>query len=347
MSAFPSKLRLGRFRDRPWSKVTRVIGEDGPTLTTLPIEITLLIWMMLDAKTLLTVGHVCRRWRFLDNDTTFWRSIVNANQMNWQSFTNDISHDHSRKKQRKRLSTSSSSLRRGAPIGSAECDWKRCFAEQTRVQLALVREKQLQSLPPLLLLSTSSSHRPHRVFRCPVFGSGLGTSAKSLIYPMMLDNSSPFVRSRLYPGVLGIGSGVGIRVGPTELNLCSFYQFKPELLQQWRDFFARSQGFIFMLNPRRCEENLANARGLLHSLFFQGSHSISHCPLLVVGLHPPQEKEGFAALPALTPLDVVRELQIERLPCLSYNVVFLHGINDHEWTAAQSALRWLVSRMQQ
>ena len=101
-----------------------------------------------------------------------------------------------------------------------------------------------------------------------------------------------------------------------------------------------------MINPRYSEENLARARGLLHALLYDGNQKpIMHGPLLVVGIPPAVEKPEVSELPSMSALDLVRELQIERLPCSAYHVVLLHELYQSDWTTTHFALRWLVASM--
>ena len=315
-----------------------------PGLTTLPVEITFRIWELVNPDTLLQVGSVCRRWQQLSRDSFFWRAIVEEHQKAWKSFTGErptpgkkgkrsglgrlLSHHHSSK----------SSV--SDPIGGARTDWRRCFAEQILAQHRFQHQRQIPNI------FSSRPHRNGRVYRIPIIGSGLGSSAKTFLYPLLCDKSSPLQRTELYPGTLGIGSGVGFRFGVKEVNCCALYYFQRQLLESWRSFLSKSQACIFVINPRACEENLARARGLLHSLMYDGHQKpVLHGPLLVVGMPPLEEKPSARALPPMSALELVKELQIERLPCTGYHVVLNHELHQGNWTTTLFALRWLVDMM--
>ena len=79
--------------------------------------------------------------------------------------------------------------------------------------------------------------------RIPIFGQGLNESGKALLYRIMWAPESPFTitsmrRERyildnlftfelstdLFPGVEGVGSGIGVKINKKEINFSAFYQ---------------------------------------------------------------------------------------------------------------------------
>jgi hypothetical protein len=76
------------------------------------------------------------------------------------------------------------------------------------------------------LLSSLLSFSSSKVYPIPMFGEGLDSSAKKLLYNMMWSSVAPYKLSKLHAGVEGIGSGVGFNINGLELNLVALYKYE-------------------------------------------------------------------------------------------------------------------------
>ena len=70
----------------------------------------------------------------------------------------------------------------------------------------------------------------------------------------MWGDKSLFKISNLYPGVEGIGSGVGFDlINGAEINLAVMHRYEDRKVfesvrPKWRKFFKNSEGFIFVMS---------------------------------------------------------------------------------------------------
>lgn len=160
----------------------------------------------------------------------------------------------------------------------------------------------------------------------PIFGGGLDTSAKHLLYRMMWSSGSPFQMTRLYPGKAGIGSGVGFKVQGVELNLSSFYRMRDEIVlealwkererdreakktereealrqntlveelkkldevrRRWIGFFREAAAFVYILDRSNIQDRLTLS--LARQEIAALLPSDNHAPLLVLVFCPDSE----------------------------------------------------------
>ena len=91
-------------------------------------------------------------------------------------------------------------------------------------------------------------------FRIPLFGWGLRNSARGLIYRLMWSKESPLTLNNLYPGVEGIGSGIGFKVNNKLLNLAAVYGDCTEL-KDWPQFLKGADGLIFVIDAITTDEH--------------------------------------------------------------------------------------------
>lgn len=90
-----------------------------------------------------------------------------------------------------------------------------------------------------------------KMYRVPLIGEGLDTTAKDLLYAMMWDksNATGLSITGLYPGVDGIGSGVGFLVDGCSLNLAALHRCNLEQGKaQWKAYFQAVDAVVLVVN---------------------------------------------------------------------------------------------------
>jgi len=121
-----------------------------------------------------------------------------------------------------------------------------------------------------------------RVYTIPMFGEGMEYgAAKKLVYSMMYKEDQSWKLTAMYPGVEGIGSGIGFTVNNLKLNLAAMYKYEDRGIFEkvrpiWREFFKTASAFIFVVNVH---DDLVKAKGELDT-FMSDENQIA--PLLVV-----------------------------------------------------------------
>jgi len=165
-------------------------------------------------------------------------------------------------------------------------------------------ETQFQIAYPSLLRNPFSKH----IHSIPMFGEGLeGGSAKNLLYTLMYSENSPFKITGLYPGVEGIGSGVGFNVNGVKISLSAMYKYEDrgvfdKVRPLWSQFFKNASGFIFVVD---IEQDIQLARDDLNSFIGEAFGVSSDAPLLILAILPKGENSKKT-----TPMEIAQELDL-------------------------------------
>eukprot|EP01102_Stenamoeba_stenopodia_P000923 TRINITY_DN10846_c0_g1_i1.p1 TRINITY_DN10846_c0_g1~~TRINITY_DN10846_c0_g1_i1.p1 ORF type:complete len:336 (-),score=68.61 TRINITY_DN10846_c0_g1_i1:36-1043(-) len=250
----------------------------------LPYELQLKIFSYLSPVDLANAALVCRdfeglsndpllwRWMF-ENEKTKWEVVGNSNRLGrediWSAFLQDIhdlfleidqnSEDVNENEEDDENDESSGSKRSmQSPSSPSMINWKYLYLENyrlnTKTSIAKKRtyQKALVIQNPNKHLKIGPTSDPYRV---PMFGNGLETGAKKLLYQMMWDEKFPFPVAALYPGVEGFGSGVGFEVNKKLLNIAALHKYEVSLdgpsRASWADYFRSAHGFVFVMDNIR------------------------------------------------------------------------------------------------
>eukprot|EP01114_Cavostelium_apophysatum_P013326 TRINITY_DN3202_c0_g1_i2.p1 TRINITY_DN3202_c0_g1~~TRINITY_DN3202_c0_g1_i2.p1 ORF type:complete len:161 (+),score=44.00 TRINITY_DN3202_c0_g1_i2:780-1262(+) len=151
---------------------------------------------------------------------------------------------------------------------------------------------------------------------------------KRLVYSMMHSKDSNFTLSKLYPGVEGLGSGLGFTVNRTQLNLAPMYKY--DVTEQARadgkSFFKSSNALVYMVDPK----NIAQSKKELFAL--EKEWITKESPILVL---VPTDA-------AQTTSDVVEMLGLLDTP-MRERTWSVHRFSVENLTGVREALHWLTS----
>eukprot|EP00026_Physarum_polycephalum_P010017 Phypoly_transcript_10160.p1 GENE.Phypoly_transcript_10160~~Phypoly_transcript_10160.p1 ORF type:complete len:427 (+),score=76.99 Phypoly_transcript_10160:96-1283(+) len=89
-----------------------------------------------------------------------------------------------------------------------------------------------------------------KTYRIPMFGEGLESTSKDLLYSMMWPQNAPlFAVTGLFPGVEGMGSGVGFNVDNVNMNIAALHRCHlDDLRSKWKSYFQKSDGIIYVVS---------------------------------------------------------------------------------------------------
>lgn len=192
-------------------------------LVDLPIEVRYTIFSYLDAVNLSRLSRVNKEWRSIATSPILWRNLFERDKRNWKSFTSESINNNSASSISSMATTTIRSvldfinkLTEDLEINEddkSNINWKELYLQQffenniTRIttNLTLLIQLESSSSAPKSALSKLGSLFSKKVHRIPMFGEGLDSSAKQLLYRMMWNKNSPFQMNKLYPGVEGIG----------------------------------------------------------------------------------------------------------------------------------------------
>jgi hypothetical protein len=267
--------------DLPQKEKSGVITADS-----MPEEILISIFKYLgpSPKEILTTAVVSRQWYRLSFDQKVWETLFYKEESRWDSLVSI--HGERQDLGKKILNTGSKLLQSifkssDAPAEEDESlqtlDWRKSYikqyihntivAKRIHAHIQSIRKNVTDNenyafVQPIVnpwemkspFAETVRNPFTKKVFRVPMFGEGLETSAKKLVYNMMWGDKSLFKISNLYPGVEGIGSGVGFDlINGAEINLAVMHRYEDRKVfesvrPKWRKFFKNSEGFIFVMS---------------------------------------------------------------------------------------------------
>lgn len=253
----------------------------------LPSEIHALVVQSLPAEDILASALVCRAWHAAAKQEHLWRTLFQRDAPSWQMLGN-ASAPRRWPGVRALLDTVG-----GAPEAAeaAEGKWREAYLRQYRLNRSRFAPAQVAAKLSLSLESALGQWElrlpfARKVHRILMFGEGLETSARKLLYTLLWSKNSPFQMTRAYPGVEGVGSGFGFRVGTKELALAALYKYDTpgifdRVRPQWRELFLSTAGFVFVVDP---SQDLGRARADLAS-FIDAEWIPPAAPLLVLVVH--------------------------------------------------------------
>lgn len=137
-----------------------------------------------------------------------------------------------------------SALTSSTTVSEREKNWKEAYLVQYSHHQSFV----LHSRPPkttqnapssfVMPLQQLSFSRTKKIPKVLVLGEGLRTSAKKLVQQMMWNGSDKgFPMTKAYPGIQGVGAGIGFLVDQFEMNLIAVYKSKKKDFSVSRTMF--------------------------------------------------------------------------------------------------------------
>jgi len=365
----PLQAHLGLLKTKP-----------KPLFHILPNELKLYIFSFLPPEDLLnSVSLVCREWRKLANDDESWKIRFYDEMNNWNVvgfnslYPNDSEMPSVPPFLRSWHSHSVVDLNPGMIVPEKEpvMTWKTWYMQQylqnsksqQSPERALRRLKSPSNRPSFKFGRTSNRNSgvthmmmfqtPTRVrgtkvdiYRIPIFGQGMESSASGLLYRLMWGRESPLFVTGLYPGVDGIGSGVGFKVNNTSLNLAAIYGDCSGDLAQWRDFFEAANGFIYVVDKLISDSQLLRAKAELSAVL----NITEGVPLVVFACGvdgfrednelPQPTQENLEVLIERSPSQIAENLGLVNLLSRRWCVRFAESLPD-----ICKGLEWLSSEL--
>eukprot|EP01103_Thecamoeba_quadrilineata_P000120 TRINITY_DN10096_c0_g1_i1.p1 TRINITY_DN10096_c0_g1~~TRINITY_DN10096_c0_g1_i1.p1 ORF type:complete len:374 (+),score=42.64 TRINITY_DN10096_c0_g1_i1:63-1184(+) len=253
----------------------------------LPDELQILIFSYLPAVDLARCELLSRRHLLMCGSPFLWKIVFNRDKVLWRAFGKFEDNES-----RSLAWLPGASLMRNLHQFFAdeffdtsdldqngvilnERDWKKEYKHNYLENKQVVKEHKSQSISksPCIVRSNQSIFNrlfDEKTYLIPMFGDGLEASAKKLVYRIMFDEKSPLGVTHLYPGVEGIGSGVGFTIHEKKINLAPMYKYEDvgrfeQVRPIWKDYFRTVHGFIFVVDPCNLEA-LKHAREMLEGL---------------------------------------------------------------------------------
>ncbi|XP_031561137.1 F-box only protein 4-like [Actinia tenebrosa] len=177
----------------------------------LPVNLQLLIFSYLDARTLCKIAPTCKYWKMLSEDKVLWAQRLSTDLKKWKC----IGH----------MTYPPTYLETNTDLTTKEIYLRCCPSCQSLWQpktnamssFASVFLNNLQNIPNLF------TKKPLKVV---MFGPGLESETKSLTQTILWGTKSPFQVTGLFAGEFeGVGSGVCLKLkkSKVELNLITLY----------------------------------------------------------------------------------------------------------------------------
>jgi hypothetical protein len=176
-----------------------------------------------------------------------------------------------------------------------------------------------------------------KTYRIPMLGEGLESTSKDLLYSMMWPQNAPlFTVTGLFPGVEGMGSGVGFNVDNVNMNIAALHRCHlDDLRSKWRSYFQKSDGVIYVVSCK----NLVNApirKHLAHVVAGEEPLVPTKAPLLVLLVC--DDPQGATVRPS----EMAEQLKLEELEGRAWCVQL---VDMSTLNGLPQALRWLASKV--
>jgi len=298
--------------------------------------------MRLPADDIVRMSLVCKNWSSLLSRQHVWRSLFLRELPAWRVLTSDYRTGASwaqiARMQRSALSASTSMVSCGAEVPAV--DWKRFFLQQYGLNCRQFRPDVFAEKLDHWTADVSTFPLPFpfksKVYRVPMFGWGMETSAKQILYELLWCKNSPFVLTKAYPGVIGIGSGFGFRVNGKEINIAAMYPpaaeaTAPQLRPLWQKLFENSNGFVFVVDGNRpLEDAGAELAAVIDERWFQPG-----APLLVLYVVSNTQTASSPTLGDIASALRLMQFKTLRWSVRVYNISSIQGVVD--------GLAWLAS----
>jgi hypothetical protein len=149
----------------------------------------------------------------------------------------------------------------------------------------------------------------------------------------------PSSSTELFPGVDGIGSGVGFEVDNQILNLAAIYKWDQDKLSRaplsdiFRRFFRDSSAVVFVVDNSR---SLNEAKEELQPLL-EDSVIPKTVPILILVCCSEEESSSLVH----RPIDICEELQLNHIETRPWKI---QTVNIQSMTGIKEAFGWLVSQ---
>eukprot|EP01027_Heterolobosea_sp_BB2_P022993 GEZU01033945.1.p1 GENE.GEZU01033945.1~~GEZU01033945.1.p1 ORF type:complete len:415 (+),score=91.86 GEZU01033945.1:110-1354(+) len=217
-------------------------------------------------------------------------------------------------------------------------DWKRQYrvqhSEHNRLKLiANNNPSNTTSTGPSMLSEIRMHSIMQRVYKIPMFGEGLETNAKNLVYAMLYAKNPLWTMTGMFSGVAGIGSGMGFSINNKKLCLAVMHKWEErgifeKVMPVWKGYFENADGFIYVIDSVSDEENTAVARKEI-SLFIHTSSSSNinsnNKPLLILACRPTIATSEDSNKASSSPHPGVAS------PAEIADLLQLHEIHLHKW----------------
>lgn len=314
----------------------------------LPTELKRMVFEYFTAEDLCYSSLVSKEFKEMAEDPWLWQLLFQRDKCRWKCIQNRTSATITTAKAPKEgLQKHTESFR--AMLGN--------FQGKKEVAVKVEGEEQQQTWKSLYIqqylgnkkdsVYGTSAPFKNRFFKevhsIPMLGEGLeGASAKKLLYKMMWSNDPLFKMDGLYPGVEGIGSGVGFTVNGAKLSLAGFYKYEDrgifdKVRPMWKSFFKKASGFLFVLDTMDSVESI---REELAVVFHESMGFSEECPVVIMAFEPDEGvPEGKSAIELAEKIGLYQDEWKSRNWFLcSVNISSsLEGVAD--------GLKWLVTKI--
>eukprot|EP01111_Echinosteliopsis_oligospora_P005739 TRINITY_DN1934_c0_g1_i1.p1 TRINITY_DN1934_c0_g1~~TRINITY_DN1934_c0_g1_i1.p1 ORF type:complete len:358 (-),score=64.59 TRINITY_DN1934_c0_g1_i1:64-1137(-) len=177
-----------------------------------------------------------------------------------------------------------------------------------------------------------------KVRRLPLVGEGIDGTAKDLLKALMWSSPSSFLQfSCLYPGIRGMGSGVGFTVDHTPVNIAALHRFWPdgtEVQDEWKDYFKSADGLVFVVDASLTS---FNEKSKLHRIVTELLPNA--LPVLVLVVCPPSLPDDVTILGQQ---EIVERMELDSIVDRPWCVRY---IEKESLLGVGEGLRWMVNKM--
>lgn len=205
-------------------------------------------------------------------------------------------------------------------------------------------------LKVLMTATHNKNGKPCDSFRVPIFGQSMQSAAAGLLYRLMWSQESPLFVTRMYPGIDGIGSGIGFKVNSKPLNLAAIYGDCSADVSDWTDFFESANGFIYVIDCEISDEQIVKAQLELHSVL----KTNEFVPLIVFSCDNTLNTASEIDIQKNNAVeDAKEEIKLVRTPCEIGKLLRLTELTQRRWCVHGAktigdickGLEWLTSEL--
>ena len=352
-----------------------------PLFHILPNELKLYIFSFLPPEDLISsVCIVSREWRKLANDDRSWkwRYLREQNKWNVFGFHPQFANYNILPESKTAIAKENGALvekKNEQPEIEGPMSWKIWYLQQyfqnnksfNSPQRALRKITENKATPfkflsrgiknptgglKVLMMQTASQNKNGKQcdsFRVPIFGQAMQSAAAGLLYRLMWSQESPLFVTRLYPGIDGIGSGIGFKVNSKPLNLAAIYGDCSVDIGDWTEFFESANGFIYVIDCEISDEQITKAQMELHSVL----NTNESVPLIVFSCDNSLNTASEIDLQKNNAIEEVGEVKRLRTPCEIGNLLQLTELTQRRWCVHGAktigeickGLEWLTSEL--
>jgi len=324
-------------------------------LKDLPIEIKHYICRFFEQEELRVLAQVSSTWNGICDDDEHWRSLFVEDKSKWNVFENPVcvtrlSIRELFSEMTVNISSQVSNITSQVSVITSQVSnilfnngnnttatlsnntkfhnpkiWKTRYQRQFLENNAPIQKG--SPYYPRMLQFTKK-----KAYRVSMLGDGLDTTAKDLLYAMMWNKSSmDLTITGLYPGVDGIGSGVGFSVEGSTLNIAALHRCNLDQGRaQWSSYFLGVDAVILVINSKTLPDaDKSKLTGVLEFV-------LPHIPLMVL-LCVEEDCDN-----CVRPSDLAQKLELEirlntKHRCWCVRTVFMDTLNG-----VSSGLQWLT-----